>query len=160
MGKQLLVIMAPKSAIISDQECENNRVYFRQPHSFGGPRSASNRTPDQSSWRSEVNTSCVRPRAQCGNTIARMASDVSLVDVAIPPPAVRPSAHPPAEPTSNTAGRKHTLFAHFPEDPELRSMQTHESYEGVMHKTSWRSGGQNYDRRKIWGYDNSRPQGS
>ena len=42
--------------------------------------------------------------------------------------------------------------------PELRSMQTHESHESAKQNKSWRSGGQNFNGRKIWGRDNSRPQ--
>ena len=54
------------------------------------------------------------------------STDVSPADVAIPPPAIHPSAHPPAKLTSNNSGGKHNLFTYFPKDPILRSMQTHE----------------------------------
>ena len=102
-----------------------------------------------------VRMSCGRPWATSGNRITRRAStfhgridmgsssstDVSPADVERPPPALPPSAHPPAKPTSNNAGGKHHLVTHFPERPELRSMQTHNSH--AMQKKSWRSGGQN-----------------
>ena len=48
----------PGSVIISTRMGEH-RVQNRQPHSVGGPRRASNRAPDQSSARTEANTSCV-----------------------------------------------------------------------------------------------------
>ena len=47
-----------------------------QPRSFGGPRRASNRTPDRSSGRLEAERSCRRPRASSGNRITRMASTI------------------------------------------------------------------------------------
>ena len=62
---------------------------------LGGPRSASNRTPDQSSGRPEANTSCGRTRSQRGKNIRTASTihgrideviststDVSLADVA------------------------------------------------------------------------------
>ena len=52
------------------------------------------------------------------------STDVSPADVAIPPPALLFSAHPPAKLT----------FKHS---------RTHESHEGAMQKKSRRSGGQN-----------------
>ena len=84
-----------------------------------------------SSGRPEANTkkNCGRPRAQCGNKITRVAStilgtvdersssstDVSQRDVAIPPPPIPPSAHPPAKPTSNKSWRKHKfIHSSFP----------------------------------------------
>ena len=40
------------------------------------------------------------------------------VDVAVPHPAISPSAHPPAKCTSNkSGGRSHNLFSNFPKDP-------------------------------------------
>ena len=41
--------------------------------------------------------------------------------------------------------RRKAQFIHsFSHRPELQSIQTHESYESAMQKTSWRSGGQNW----------------
>ena len=70
--KRLLVMASRSAVIISHQEVEKHRVLNRQPHSLGGLRCASNRTPDQSSGRPEANTCCERPRATCGNKITRM----------------------------------------------------------------------------------------
>ena len=67
-----LLVMASRSVIIPHQELEKHRVLNRQPHSLGGLRCASNRTPDQSSGRPEANTCCGRPRATCGNKITRI----------------------------------------------------------------------------------------
>ena len=102
----------------------------RQPHSLGGPRRASNRTPDQSSGRPEAATSCPRPRATCGIRIGKRlqlftegltgrsssSMEVFPADVAILPPAIPPSSHPPATLTSNEEGGKHTLQTHCPKD--------------------------------------------
>ena len=88
------------------------------------------------------------------------STDVSPADVAIPPPAIPPSAHDPTKTTSNKAGGKAQFIHSSSQRPELQSIQTRESYKGVMQQQFWRSGGQNWDFRKIWGYDHSRPQGS
>ena len=99
---------------------EENRVSNRQKPSLGGPRRASNRTPDQSSGRQEAGTSYGRPRATCGNKIpewlqpltegltrgSSSSTDVSPADVAIP--------HHPAKLASNKSGGKHNSFTHFP----------------------------------------------
>ena len=45
------------------------------------------------------------------------STDVSPADMAIPPPALLPSAHPPGKPTSNKSGGKHNYFIHFSKDP-------------------------------------------
>ena len=45
------------------------------------------------------------------------STDVSPADVAIPPPALSPSTHPPAKPSSKRAREEHNLFTHFPTDP-------------------------------------------
>ena len=63
------------------------------------------------------------------------STDVSPGDVETPPPVLPPSVHPPAKPSSNRAGGKHNFFHSFSERPELRSVRTHESYEGAVQKT-------------------------
>ena len=45
---------------------------------------------------------------------------------------------------------KHNSVNHFPKDPNYEVCRTHERYESAMQKTSSRSGGQNYDCRRIW----------
>ena len=44
------------------------------------------------------------------------STDGSPADVAITPPALLLSAHPPPKLTSNKAGGEHNLFTHFPKD--------------------------------------------
>ena len=56
------------------------------------------------------------------------STDVSSADVAMPPPAILPSAHPPDQQES-------TIDSLICQSPELRSMQTHGSYSGAMQKS-------------------------
>ena len=70
------------------------------------------------------------------------SADLSPADVAIPLPAIPPSAHH-QQSLLQTYYEEITICSRIFPDPELRSMQTHESYKGAM--------------QKIWGYDNSRP---
>ena len=112
----------------------------RQPHSLGSPRRASNRTSDPSSGRPEGDTLWATTRYEWkqnyqngfnysrkdGQRGSSSSADASPPDVVIPPPALPPSTHPPAKHfLKNKAGGKHNSFTHFPNDPELRSVQTH-----------------------------------
>ena len=111
-----------------------HRGLHRQPRCLGGPRRASNRTPDGGSGRPEadtavgdherrVETELPERRQPVLEGLTRESSsltDVSPVDVAITP-AIPPSAHPPAKPTSK---------------PALRRMRTHEIHESDMQKKS------------------------
>ena len=45
------------------------------------------------------------------------STDVSPPDVTIPSPAIPPSPHPPAKPTSNISRGKRNLFSNFPKGP-------------------------------------------
>ena len=74
--KRLLAWMASRSAIKYHRGWEKHRMQNRQSHSLGGPRGASNRTPDRSSGRLEAETSCGRPRATCGHRYTRTALTV------------------------------------------------------------------------------------
>ena len=153
--------MASRSAITSHKVWETNQALR-----------ASNRTPDRSSGRPEAGTSCGRPRATSGNRITRMASNIhGRIDQGIHKFDRRiwrgftTSSNFSFRASSSKTYLKQIrrnahFFSSFSERPELRNMQTHESYEGAMYKKSWRSDGQNYDCRKIWVYDKSRPQGS
>ena len=60
------------------------------------------------------------------------STDVSQADVEMPPPAPPPSAHPPAKQASNESTEKAQFIHSFSGRTELRSMQTHGSYESAL----------------------------
>ena len=89
------------------------------------------------------------------------STDVPPPDVTIPAPALPPFAHPPAKPTSNKAGRKNNVFNHCPKTQIAKYADTRKLGERHAKKKSRRSDGQNFiNNRKVWRYDNTRPQSS
>ena len=133
-----------------------NRIKNRQPHSLGGPRRASNRTPDQSFGLPEE---WLQPFSEGLTRGFTSSTDESPAVVSIPAPELLPSAHPQQNLPQIKQGES-TIYSHISQGPELRSVQTHESYECAMQKKSCRSDGQNFNSRTTWGSDDSRPQGS
>ena len=118
-------------------------------------------TPAVADHGRNVDTEIPKELQPCTEGLTRGSSsstDVSQVDVATSLPSILLSAHPKL--CSKTSGEKHNLFIHFPQRPELRSLQTHESYEAALQNESWRSGGPKSDCRDIWRHENSRPHSS
>ena len=106
-------------------------MHNRQFLPFGCLMCASNRTPDHSSGRREVNTSCGWPRAKCRHRNTRIASTIhGRIDKVIfkfdrrissgrghityVNSSFRASS---AKFCSKTSGEKHNLFIHFPQRP-------------------------------------------